>query len=299
MENQEQITKIQHFLPQFYLREFSESEKGIYRHDIEFPNKETVWTSIKKECSEPFLYEKKTETGELLEPNKLEKMFAQFETDFSNTIKAIKRKAFNKANYNTASFLTKEEKQNLLVFISLQLLRYPEMLKYGQDIAKEVHNNEIDNLQARNFAIEMYYNSLFRLKNNQEGPNITFSVLKWFDNMAFKIGVSERDVVITSDLPMCFYNKKGLYPFEGTPDQVTVPLTSRLVLYLSPMESEDRGKRNILFPLTDEDIQEEHTAMFMMARHWIYSYSPLNEEDILQLVDDRLFKDDRRKDELL
>ena len=93
MENQEQITKIQHFLPQFYLREFSESEKGIYRHDIEFPNKETVWTSIKKECSEPFLYEKKTETGELLEPNKLEKMFAQFETDFSNTIKAIKRKA--------------------------------------------------------------------------------------------------------------------------------------------------------------------------------------------------------------
>ena len=90
------------------------------------------------------------------------------------------------------------------------------MLKYGQDIAKEVHNNEIDNLQARNFAIEMYYNSLFRLKNNQEGPNITFSVLKWFDNMAFKIGASERDVVITSDLPMCFYNKKGLYPFEGT-----------------------------------------------------------------------------------
>ena len=72
-----------------------------------------------------------------------------------------------------------------------------------------------------------------------------------------------------------------------------------LVLYLSPMESEDRGKRNILFPLTDEDIREEHTAMFMMARHWIYSYSPLNEEDILQLVDDRLFKDDRRKDELL
>lgn len=299
MGKQEQITKNQHFIPQSYFREFSASEKGIYRHNVQLPNESSIWVSIGDECAEKYLYEMLTEDGELLEPNKLEKVFSQFEADFSNTIKAIKRKAFNKANYNTASFLTKEEKQNLLVFISLQLLRYPEMLKYGQDIAKEVYNNEIDDIQARNFAIEMYYNSLFRLKNNQEGPNITFSVLKWFDNMAFKIGVSKRDVVITSDLPMCFYNKKGLYPFEDTPDQVTVPLTSRLVLYLSPMESEERGKRNILFPLTDDDIHEEHSAMFMMARHWIYSYTPLNKEDILQLVDDRSFINDKRKDELL
>ncbi len=298
MENQ-QITKNQHFIPQFYFREFSASEKGIYRHNVQLPNESSIWVSINDECAEKYLYEMLTDDGELLEPNKLEKIFSKFEADFSNTIKSIKRKAFDKISFNTTSFLTKEEKQNLLIFISLQLLRYPEMIKYGQDIAKEVHNNEINDLQARNFAIEMYYNSLFRLKNNQEGPNITFSVLKWFDNMAFKIGVSDRDNVITSDLPMCFYNKKGLYPFEGTPDQVTVPLTSRLVLFLSPMQSEDRGNRNILFPLTGDDIREEHSAMFMMARHWIYSYSPLNAEDILQLVDDRLFKDDRRKDELL
>ncbi len=157
------------------------------------------------------------------------------------------------------------------------------MIHHGQCVAKEVYNNEIDDLQAKNIAIEMYYRSLFRLKNNQEGPNITFSILKWFDNMAFKIGVSDKDEVITSDLPMCFYNKKGLYPFEGTPDQVTVPLTSKLVLYLSPMESEDIGKRNILFPLTDKDISEEHTAMFSMAKRWIYSYSPLSEKDKNQL----------------
>ena len=287
MENQKQLTKTQHYLPQFYLKGFSKSEKGIYRHDIKHPDKDSVLVSIKKECSEQFLYEKKTTTGELLEPNKLEKMFAQFESDFSNTIKSIKRKAFNKANYNIASFLTKEEKQNLLIFIALQLLRYPEMLKYGRDIAKEVYNNEIDDLQARNFAIEMYYKSLFRLKNNKEGPNITFSVLKWFNNMAFKIGVCDNDEVITSDLPMCFYNKKGLYPFEDTPDQVTVPLTSRLVLYLSPMESEEIGKRNILFPLTYEDVREEHTAMFSMARKWIYAYSPLSETDKSQLDKDK------------
>ena len=298
MGNQQQITKNQHYIPQFYFREFSASAKGIYRHNIQTPNEKPVFVSIRDECAKKYLYEMLSEDGKLLEPNKLENIFCQFETDFSNAIKSIKRKAFNKANYNTSSFLTKDEKHNLLTFISLQLLRYPEMIQYGQDTAKDVYNNEIDNRQARNFAIKMYYNSLFRLKNNQEGPNITFSVLKWFDNMAFKIGVSDRDDIITSDLPMCFYNKKGLYPFEDTPDQVIVPLTSRLVLYLSPRENEDIGKRNILFSLTDEDIQEEHTAMFTTTRRWIYSYNPLSKEDILRLIDDRIFKANRSKNEL-
>lgn len=299
MKNQQQITKNQHYVPRFYFREFSASEKGIYRHNVQSPDEEPVFVSIRDECAEKYLYEMLNKDGELLEPNKLENVFSQFETDFSNTIKSIKLKAFNKENYNIPSFLTKTEKHDLLVFICLQLLRYPEMIQYGQDVAKDVYNNEIDDRQARNFAIEMYYNSLLRLKNNQQGPNITSSVLKWFDNMAFKIGVSDNDDIITSDLPMCFYNKKGLYPFEETPDQVTVPLTSRIVLYLSPRESEERGKRNILFPLTDADIKEEHTAMFTMAKHWIYSYKPLNKEDIFQLVDDRLFIANRRKDELL
>lgn len=298
MENQ-QITKNQHFVPRFYFREFSASPKGIYRHNIQSPDEESIFVSIKDECAEKYLYEMLSESGELLEPNKLENIFSQFETDFSNTIKSIKLKSFNKVNYNTSSFLTKTEKHNLLVFICLQLLRYPEMIRYGQDVAKDVYNNEIDDRQARNLAIAMYYNSLFRLKNNQEGPNITSSVLKWFDNMAFKIGVSDNDDIITSDLPMCFYNKKGLYPFDETPDQVTVPLTSRIVLYLSPIKSEEIGKRNILFPLTDADIKEEHTAMFIMARHWIYSYKPLSKKDIFQLVDDRQFKANRRKNELL
>ena len=73
MESQNQITKIQHYLPQFYLKGFSKSKKGIYRHDTKLPDKDSILVSIKKECSEQFLYEKKTATGELLEPNKLEK----------------------------------------------------------------------------------------------------------------------------------------------------------------------------------------------------------------------------------
>ena len=49
MENQKQLTKTQHYLPQFYLKGFSKSEKGIYRHDIKHPDKEYVLVSIKKE----------------------------------------------------------------------------------------------------------------------------------------------------------------------------------------------------------------------------------------------------------
>lgn len=287
MGNQQQITKNQHYIPQFYFREFSASIKGIYRHDINTPDKESIFVSIDKECSKKYLYEMVDTDGNLLEPNKLENCFAQFEIDFSNTINLIKNKAFIKDNYYTSSFLTKEEKNDLIIFICVQLLRYPQMIEYGKSIAKEVFNNEIDDINARNYAIEMYYNSLFRLKNNHNGPNIILPILKWFDNMAFKIGVSDYNNIITSDLPMCFYNKKGLFPYDDTPDQVIVPLTSRLILYLSPRTSEKIGERNILFPLTNEDILEEHTAMFSMARKWIYSYSPLGKEDKLQLAKDK------------
>lgn len=290
MEKKQQITKNQHYIPQFYFREFSDSGKGIYRLNVQMPNSNTILVPIRNECSEIYLYEMVNQDGDLLEPNKLENVLAQFESDFSSTINSIKQKAFNTKNYYTSSFLTKEEKRNLVIFICIQLLRFPEMIQHGQNIAKEVYNNEIDDIQARNIAIEMYYRSLFRLKNNQEGPNITFSVLKWFDNMAFKIGVCDRDEIITSDLPMCFYNNKGLYPFEDIPDQVTVPLSSRIVLYLSPISSEPIGKRNILLPLDADDIIEEHTAMFTSAKHWIYSHSPLSSKDILQLIDDRQFK---------
>lgn len=127
MGNQQQITKNQHYIPQFYFREFSASDKGIYRHSIQMPNEKPVFVSIRDECAEKYLYEKLSEDGKLLEPNKLENVFCQFETDFSNAIKSIKRKAFKKTNCNISSFLTKDEKYNLLAFISLQLLRYPEI----------------------------------------------------------------------------------------------------------------------------------------------------------------------------
>ena len=280
MKKQQQITKNQHYIPQFYFREFSSSKKGIYRYDSQMPSNPPAFVSIRDECAEKYLYEMINGDGKLLEPNKLEKIFSQFENDFSNTLKSIKLKAFHKENYRTSAFLSKVEKYNLLVFICLQLLRLPKMIQHGQEVAKDVYNSEIDDRRAKNFAIEMYYNSLFRLKNQQEGPNITLPVLKWFDNMAFKIGVSDDDNIITSDLPMCFYNKNGLYPFEEIPDQVTVPLTSRLVLYLSPLKNEKIGERNILFPLDSEDIEEEQIAMFTMANRWVYSRNPLTDKQL-------------------
>jgi hypothetical protein len=91
--------------------------------------------------------------------------------------------------------------------------------------------------------------------------------------MAFQIGVAPDDCIITCDRPVIEWKsyENELY---GRPRAVMFPLTSRLVLYMYPLETVQTGNQCFFFRMDDKQIEDVQYNTAISSREWIYSKRP-------------------------
>lgn len=121
------MTKKQHYLPQFYLKNFVGDKGKIWTYDR---SKEKIYACNPRDIAcENYLYETRwenanSELGEFVLPNHIEKQFAEQEGKYSKLLKRIVEICTNAEN-EKALICNREEKEILASFVSNMVLRNP------------------------------------------------------------------------------------------------------------------------------------------------------------------------------
>lgn len=285
MSEFEQMTHVEHFVSKMYLKQFSESKKSLYRYNVNELDKSSKLRSINKICREIDMYELFDKDGSYIAPNLIENNFGKIETNTGKVIELIKAKSQNQKYLNCSAVLSEDDKSYLIIFMTALMYRDPQTIEFGiKSLQKS--NPHMDSREARNFTL---VNLLpLGVEPKWDKNTVIRTAVTSLCGMAFQIGIANDDVIITSDRPVVLWapDKDELYK---RPKAVAFPLTSRLVLYLFPLESVVPIGRNCFFELNEEQIRDIQTNVAVYAREWIYSRNPLTDEQL------RIVKEARRR----
>ena len=279
MSKYDGMTKNQHYIPQVYLRGFSpEYEKGnksyhnsrytIYCYNLNAEKQNYESVPIKSICYSKYLYEVTGHSGEIVLPNHLEHFFAGIEKMFSNFRNGVERKAFIEDNYRTNCFLTNDEKVFWVTYIIIQILRTPQILEIAERLSIDTWEENVSSKQAKNIARKF---CLPFFKEIDESSNEAFIINALFEpmkNMSFGVGIDRSKSIITSDKPIYVCAKD--FPCEEY-DEIIVPITSELCLFLFGNENKAKYRKNFLFPIVDEIQQEIIKSMSASSFGKLYS----------------------------
>lgn len=263
-------TRKQHYIPQFHFRNFSSMEKGIYRYDLKHPDKDSIVVSIDSECCKKDLYEIYGENNTIISQNYIEDIFSKYESNISNAINHIKQKAMEASNLENSLFLTSEEKTTLLIYLTLEMLRSPEIIKIGKEQFLKATEKTIEEYEANNYALL----SMFPLPDVNIKENIVFfKLVEWFADKTFRVGVTDKNNIFLGDTPYCFEAE------SKEPDIAAFPLSSNIVLFVYPKKKTKIECRNRLFVMDEELIRIVQSSIVKVSNNWIYSYKPINKDE--------------------
>lgn len=159
MDENEQITKNQHYVPQFYLRKFANNENKLEILDCG-RRKVVTPRSPKSVCNEEYYYSANNKLDEVSQA--LEKEFQRIESDISKAYDNIAQKFINFEQ------ITEDDKMLIATFMSLQYLRGPYMRKQLQRMNEQMVK-QITKLQFSSPDI----NKFFDKHEKQIGEKLT------------------------------------------------------------------------------------------------------------------------------
>lgn len=217
----EQITKNQHYVPQFYLRKFVNSEGKLEILDCEL-RKCVVARTPKSVCNEEYFYSANNELDEASQV--LEKELQRIETDISRFYDEIVKKILDFKE------ITPSDKMTISTFLSMQYLRGPYMRKQikkmDESIIKQITkirygseaiNHDINKLEKekgetisqkeREDLINFALSGDYRVETNNVGHLNMLGEIEGFRNLFFGkewlIYISKSSKkFITSDNPV-------------------------------------------------------------------------------------------------
>ncbi len=132
-EAEQQVTKDQHYVPQFYLRKFVNPDGKLEILDCE-RRKIVISRTPKSVCNEEFFYALNGEKDEISQ--EIEKEFQRIETDIASRYDAIAKK------FVDFQEITLNDKMVIATFMSMQYLRGPYMRKQikrmDEDLVKQI-----------------------------------------------------------------------------------------------------------------------------------------------------------------
>lgn len=262
----------EHYIPQFYLKQFSPNGDKIYQYDILSPDSSSTFVPTKSICYEKNLYEFKNDSGEIIHRNLIEKHFGTFETEFARVFRSIISKSKIEKNYQTCSFLDKKEKALLVFFMTTLIIRNPEILLIAKDTALEFFGEQLTETNAKNLALDTCLPIYKELDPNKR--NILLSFMKLFEKMSYQIAVTTEERIWTSDNPVILHGKNQPNKLE----EVIFPINPNLVLYMKPYERTNKDCYNRLTEMEPQDIDFVNGNITMNSKRWIYTYSPLTDE---------------------
>ena len=271
---EKQITKRQHYVPQTYLEGFSTDGIHLYAYHIKSAAAIGKAVPIDSVCHEDYLYEFRDSGGQIVNINLLEDALCDYEGQFTDYKRKLEEKAYCKENFETKCFLTKEEKNFWKMYLTLQILRNPIILKGTAEIVKsELPESDIS--EARNYALAI---NLPLVKKAEPGDmNAFIHFLSLLIRKKLTIGYTENDHLFTSDLAVYGYSPtKGEFDFES----MWFPINSKLVLIASDPNTIRPYMYNRLIPLTDEEVKNLNKGIAYNANQMIFSKHPFTEDDI-------------------
>ncbi|WP_289048532.1 DUF4238 domain-containing protein [uncultured Psychrobacter sp.] len=256
--------KNQHYVPKFYLRNFSfednKKQIGLFNLENEFYIKRA---KLKTQASKNFFYGR---------DGVIEDQLANIEGDLSNTIKHIVEESSLPKRYSQGH-------SKLLSFAVLTDLRNPTRLKQNQQMANEIlkffpsneKSNNIKNtapLFSPEAMIEMSLKSVPNLINDIKDLN-------------YKLLINETMIpFITSDYPVVRYNQ-FLEEREHPPSntgygsvglQIFIPLNGHitLVLYDENIYKIGNKKQNTVVLTQEKDVDQLNILQFVNCFSTIY-----------------------------
>jgi len=232
------ITKNQHYVPQGYLKSFSDTQDKCYVYDK--LKKTSFKTNIRNILSKRFFYDFDYES--FIEENKInkqliseiptkqtiEKILSEIEGYFPNILKNIDKnfKWFSLRNLN---------RFEVYRFISIQIIRTPNGKKNILSAYKAINNEITEKLENLFFAHE-----LFDIIKCERNPIILEMLLKDYGHMS--IGVNKSNIYfLTSDTPVMFINK-----FNDEKNIVYYPVTPVRCIILSKYNTVDSNLNAVL-----------------------------------------------------
>lgn len=280
-------TEDEHYIPKMYLKHFSEIKQSgkalTWQFDLRSFQQTPVPVDICDICFEKNLYEIKNSEGSFVAQNTIEKAFGRIERKVDRVIRSIRDKSENEKCLNCPKILSEDDKSTLVIFITALLYRDPVTIELGINYLKK-SNPDMGDREARNFTL---LNLLpLGLDSEWDEKTIIRSAVGNLVGMAFQIGVADEDVVVTSDRPVVIWPPKENEPYNR-PRAVVFPLTSKLLLYLFPLESVDPIARNCFVRLSADQINDYYRYLAASARKWIYSRNPLTPEQVAIIQETR------------
>lgn len=276
---EKQPTKKQHYVPQIYLKGFSQDQNSVYEYlfkknaAIEDP------VSIESICREQYLYELRDQAGEILNINYIEDVLCEYEGQFAEHRRQLLQKARVKENFKTHCFLTREEKNFWMFFTALQMMRSPFMLHGIKDLMLDELSGQISADEAHNIAVAF---CLPFFKKPESGEfNAFLHFISVLNTKVLTVGYAESNHFFTSEHSMYGVRNsaEGMFSFK----RLWFPISSDCVLLFSEPGEVDRTKKNCLIPISDEEVHAINKGIAYIAGQMVISKYPFSEEDI-QLI---------------
>lgn len=277
MTQKNKPTKDEHFIPQFYLRQFSPDGIRIYQYN-KLTKKSSKLVPINSICFMKNLYEFKREDETIVLQNLIENTLKLFEGKISEIIEAIKSRVDCEDSFYTLYFLSDEEQAFLIFFMAIQILRDPEILKLMKATAMECFGDMISEKEAHNLALMLalpIYKELNREEKNALNP-----ILEMFEDKSIQVAVAKKDLILTSDNPILLHGTGK----NNIPIEIIFPLTSKIVIYMKSINLTEPERVNRLVSMTNDFATCINQETVLHSRKWVYSKTKISESQINVLM---------------
>ena len=271
----EHFTCVEHFVPREYLIGFTSDGKMIYEHDLRGEIQIHNPVDIYKVCQKKHLYEYRDEKGEFVDRNYLERIMADMERPFKTFRSDVEKKAFIESNYSSTMFLTGREKKYIKAYITLQIMRSPQIIQSIEDEVRAEYGDALKPNEARSIALTDALPFFKNLPN--EYGHLHRKIFSTIMNMDIAVGVDKADSIFTSDFPVCCEGSDN-DDFRQC-EKIIYPLTSSLLIILRGGKLKVPGEKNLLFPLDRKHLLDAKFSIASAANRWIYSKRPLSAEE--------------------
>ena len=280
------MTKNQHYVPRFYLRNFTAGDGYLWVYDIQ--NKRIKEVTPESICAEKYLYETQFEhanekMGKFVVPNEIENIFSRYEGQFSNLIKRIQEICVSNQNKN-ALILNTSEKDMLISSIVNLFLRNPrnmEKLKLSE-LREEVHDfeeyNEIDDLLncmkiggTESIFLAAQKKNMLTKENPDSFPE---RMEKRLSNLDFMFFYAQECTFLTSDMPVLIGNDR--HTIDSDSICAFLALTPTVAVFFGNY-SQSKENRNRMVSIKSDIVNRFNLQLFEKAqysmRRWIISPS--------------------------
>ncbi len=299
------ITKNQHYVPQFYLKSFTNSNNELNIFNVKNKRRETS-RGTKRICAEDFFYAMKTGEEDEISQQVESLLNSEFETPFSASIPQVVKKIEENKKINN------QDKYNLALFMNIMWMRNPAMRDFLNKAEEEMYRfsaksrfnhpsieavfEEMEKGEGRKMSKQMKRMVIDMITNDQY--NLIFSNqshlhfmldsenISGFTNLFYAqywtIHVSQAKLqFVTSDNPVSVVipERKGFYGASFLERRHIFPLSPKILIEAKYPKSPHQGKTIKRKTYFGSDVAEIEKLNFEIANHALnYVYSAREEE---------------------